>query len=579
MYVEAGQAKHLDATGLTALVVDDEPVNRMVLSAMLRSLGFRIDEATNGVQACAYCSAQTPDIIFMDIMMPQMDGFEATQRIKQQLGEVFVPVIFLTAITDEAQLRQSIEVGGDDFMTKPYSRVLLHAKIDAALRIRGMHRALAAQRDELQEYRARHQRDMEVARRILEHISTRADLDVANVRYQLRPMEILNGDIILAGRRPSGEQCFLLGDFTGHGLPAAIGAQTAHDVFISMVTKGFNIDDTVRELNRKMMELLPVDRFLSAAVIELDNETGQLRVWNGGLPDILVRSIEDGQITRFRSTNLPLGIAAMDENSGRALATVLNPGDFVLLCSDGLVEAHDPQAELFGSERLARAFSVGTTLDECRDGVLAALAAHVATAPPSDDVALLLLECVPEFAASAPDGEAEQVGKPPGNWQFSTRLDAAELRRADPIATVIQVMDVAQGLGPLRSPLFVILNELFSNALEHGLLGLDSGIKAGEHGFAAYYELRAARLEKLEEASIDIDCRHEADGNGGRLHIRVRQSGAGFDPGALAPEPAGARQLRGRGVQLVRSLAESLDYSDGGRIAEAVYRWRVPTPG
>ena len=138
MYVEAGQTKHLDATGLTALVVDDEPVNRMVLSAMLRSVGFRIDEVANGAQACDYCLEQTPDIIFMDIMMPQMDGFEATQRIKRHLGETFVPVIFLTAITDEAQLRQSIEVGGDDFMTKPYSKVLLHAKIDAALRIRGM---------------------------------------------------------------------------------------------------------------------------------------------------------------------------------------------------------------------------------------------------------------------------------------------------------------------------------------------------------------------------------------------------------------------------------------------------------
>mgnify|MGYP006284181385 CR=1 FL=1 len=499
MYVEAGQTKHLDATGLTALVVDDEPVNRMVLSAMLRSVGFRIDEAANGAQACDYCQEKTPDIIFMDIMMPQMDGFEATQRIKRHLGETFVPVIFLTAITDEAQLRQSIEVGGDDFMTKPYSKVLLHAKIDAALRIRGMHRALATQRDELQEYRARHQRDMEVARRILEHISTRADLDVDNVRYRLRPMEILNGDIILAGRRPSGEQCFLLGDFTGHGLPAAIGAQTAHDVFISMVTKGFNIDDTVRELNRKMIELLPVDRFLSAAVVELDNETGVLRVWNGGLPDILVRAGEDGQVTRFRSSNLPLGIAPMDENSGRAVATVLNPGDLVLLSSDGLVEAHDPRAELFGSERLASAFGAGTTLDECRDSVLAALSAHVAGAPPSDDIALLLLQCAPEFAAAAPGGD---------------------------------------------------------------------GVRAPQ------VDQRASRLEQLAEGSIAIDCRHEALADGGRLHIRVRQSGEGFDPTLVVPEPTGARLLRGRGMQLVRSLAESLEYSDGGRAAEAVYRWR-----
>lgn len=577
MYVQAGQTRQLDATGLTALVVDDEPVNRMVLSAMLRGLGFRIDEAANGVQACAYCAEKVPDIIFMDIMMPQMDGFEATQRIKQQLGETFVPVIFLTAITDEAQLRQSIEVGGDDFMTKPYSRVLLHAKIDAALRIRGMHRALAAQRDELQDYRVRHQRDMEVARRILEHISTRTDLDVPNIRYELRPLEILNGDIILAARRPSGEQCLLLGDFTGHGLPAAIGAQTAHDVFISMVTKGFNLDDTIHELNKKMIELLPVDRFLSAALIELNNDTGVLRVWNGGLPDVLVRSAESGLVTRFRSSHLPLGIAPMDDGTGQAVTTVLNPGDLVLLCSDGLVEAHDPRSELFGTERLIQAFRAQSTPDGCHVGVLGALAAHVDTAPPSDDIALLVLQCMPEISApTASNGEVEQVARPPGNWQFSTSLDATALRRVDPIATVIQIMDVAQGLGPLRSPLFMILNELFSNALEHGLLGLESGMKSEEHGFAAYYDLRARKLAELEDGRIDIECRHEAQADGGLLHLRVRQTGEGFDPAAVAVEPASGRQLRGRGIHLVRSLAESLTYSDGGRVAHAVYRWSVP---
>ena len=89
------------------------------------------------------------------------------------------------------------------------------------------------------------------------------------------------------------------------------------------------------------------------------------------------------------------------------------------------------------------------------------------------------------------------------------------------------------------------------------------------------YDLRASRLEQLAEGSIAIDCRHEALADGGRLHIRVRQSGAGFDPTAVVPEPTGARLLRGRGMQLVRSLAESLEYSDGGRAAEAVYRWRT----
>ena len=165
---------------------------------MLRSQGFEIVEAADGEQACEACQREIPALIFMDIMMPTMDGFEATRRIKELLGETFVPVIFLTAISDEVQLRRCIEVGGNDFLTKPYSRTLLQAKIDAALRMRSMHLALARQRDELSDYQGRQQRDLEVAKRILDNVATAEELAVPNVRSLLQPMDLLNGDIILA---------------------------------------------------------------------------------------------------------------------------------------------------------------------------------------------------------------------------------------------------------------------------------------------------------------------------------------------------------------------------------------------
>ena len=171
---------------LRCLVVDDEAVNRMVLSAMLRGQGFEIIEAEDGERGVEICRTLVPDLIFMDIMMPTMDGFEATTRIKEMLGDVFVPVIFLTAISDEIQLRRCIEVGGDDFLTKPYSRTLLQAKIDAALRVRAMHLDLARQRDELASYRNRQQRDLEVAKRILDNVGTREELSLPNIRYLLR---------------------------------------------------------------------------------------------------------------------------------------------------------------------------------------------------------------------------------------------------------------------------------------------------------------------------------------------------------------------------------------------------------
>ncbi len=561
------------------LIVDDEPVNRMVLAALLRSCGFEIIEAGNGEEACAICATASPDLIFMDIMMPVMDGFEATRRIKLQLDEIFVPIIFLTAVSDEAQLRRCIEVGGDAFLTKPFSRTLLEAKIESVMRVRAIHRDLARQRDALADYQDRQRQDLEVAKKILDNVATREELAKPNVRYLLRPLDLLNGDIILCATRPTGEQCFLVGDFTGHGLPAAIGAMTVHGVFMSMVTKGFGIDDIVPELNRKMYALLPVDRFLSAAFIELQHETGMLKIWNGGLPDIIVRNAGDGALSRFRSINLPLGIVAPERYTSRSVTVALQPGDHVLAYSDGLVEAHNLQDELFGDARVEAVLSVPGEVTTCFDNLLASLADHVGTAPQRDDISVLFVQRDLTFNARKSHGHgAMGPAKVPGHWKFCVTLDAAALKQSEPIATVMQVIDTVQGLGSIRTPLFTVLAELFSNALEHGVLGLDSETKQGPNGFSEYYEERLRRLEALQEATLVIDCRHEPDGDGGVLTIRVGHDGAGFDPNAVGRSGTDEGQFKGRGIRLVRSLCETLHYQNGGRQAVASYRWFTTQP-
>lgn len=564
---------------LTALIVDDEAVNRIVLGAMLREQGFLVVEADNGRSACEVCRQAAPDIVFMDIMMPEMDGYEATRSIKSLLTPHFVPVIFLTAISDDHQLRRCIEVGGDDFLIKPYSRTLLRAKIEAALRSRGMHRDLAEQRDTLTQHQLRQLRDMEVAKRILDNVASQNRLDAPNIRYALRPMETLNGDIILAANRPTGEQCFLVGDFTGHGLPAAIGAMTVHGIFMSMVAKGLSIENIVLELNRKMCALLPVDRFLSAALLELHLETGLLKVWNGGMPDIIVRSGAGRVITRYPSENVPLGIVSPRDYAVSTHSVTLAPGDQLLVYSDGLVEAHSPAAELYGGARLLAVMDTPGPAFARFDALLASLSHHVETAPQSDDIAVLYIVCDPALAPEeAHEEHIQTVTREPSRWRFDLELGAHELKAAEPVAMVMQVLDTVQGLGPLRTPLFVILTELFSNALEHGLLALDSTVKHRPNGFAEYYQQRQERLERLVDARLSIACRHAPCGDGGALEIRLGHSGIGFDVSALPVQLADNTEFKGRGIRLVRSLCESLEYEDEGRTAIATYLWSKAAP-
>ncbi len=561
--------------GLIALIVDDEAINRMVLAGLLREHGFRLREAANGREAIDQVGREPPDLIFMDIMMPEMDGHEATIAIKAMLGERFVPIIFLTAVTDEALLYRSIEIGGDDFLVKPYSRALLNAKIMAALRMRAMQQRLALRRDELMRHRNRLHNDMDVAKRILHNVGSQQHLAAPNVRYLLRPMELLSGDLILAAIRPSGEQCFLVGDFTGHGLPAAIGAQTVQAIFNSMVAKGLPIEDILIELNRKLCGLLPVGRFLSACVCELDGDTGLLRVWNGGMPDVLIRAADGGVVRRFPSSHVPLGILGPQEYEIHVEAIALAAHDQVYIYSDGVTEAHDPEGELFGVRRLQAAIESRGDSAEAFDATINSLARHVRDATQSDDVSLLQLTYVPGNACRQDAGESGlAVTQPAQRWDFMLEIAGPDIAGRQPVPVIMQVLEGVQGLGAHRSALFMVLTELYSNAVEHGLLGLDSATKRHPDGFARYYAERQSRLHELARGRIAFELHHQPATGGGQLEIRVAHDGIGFDPGRLPGALGDDEQPSGRGIRLVRSLCRSLDYSADGRTAIASYVWQ-----
>jgi len=127
-------------TPLKVLVVDDTATNRMILQVFLRKLKLTVITADDGVQGVAAFERESPDLVIMDVMMPVMDGFEATRRIKALAGERWVPVIFLSALDKEENLVAGLDAGGDDYLHKPVNFVILEAKM------RSLSRALATQR-------------------------------------------------------------------------------------------------------------------------------------------------------------------------------------------------------------------------------------------------------------------------------------------------------------------------------------------------------------------------------------------------------------------------------------------------
>lgn len=561
---------------ISVLVAEDEEINRVVLTAILDNDRYQTHIAEDGAQAVSLFERESIDLVLMDIMMPVMDGYEATRRIKQLAGDDHVPVIFLTALTDEYDLAKCIASGGDDFLTKPYSRVLLNAKIKAQLRIRELYNTTKKQTDALRAHQMQQERDQEVANRIFTRIVHLGCLEDLHIPYHTSPTALFNGDILLASRTPNGALRVMLGDFTGHGLPAAVGAIPTAELFYDMTEKGYHLAEVVTGINTKLNNILPTGFFCAAAMVELNFKTRLLDLWMGGLPEIYVYGGSPHRIKRcLVSNHLPLGIVDSERLDPLVESHGMDPDDRLLLYSDGLIEAKNTRDEDYGADRLKGIIESGTGLDWTMPLLLKDIRDFRSGVHQADDTSLIEIPCdlheVPDPMEDQSRPTAERTAT---HWHTVLLLRADALREADPIPVLLQTLIEIQGLTQHRSNLYTILAELYANALEHGVLGLASALKESPDGFLRYYEERSKRLAELDKGEVRIEFTHQPKDGGGELTIRVTDSGPGFDFPTRPDRDEPNIVHFGRGITLLRKLCVSLEYQGSGNIVEAVYRWQ-----
>jgi hypothetical protein len=134
----------------------------------------------------------------------------------------------------------------------------------------------------------------------------------------------------------------------------------------------------------------------------------------------------------------------------------------------------------------------------------------------------------------------------------SFEFRAATLKRFNPLPYLLQLLLEVHGLAQ-SGALYSVLAELYSNALEHGVLGLDSGLKRDASGFARYYQQRNVRLDALQDGFVRVHLQVTPQGEGGCLAICVEDSGKGFDVERVLERPLDPVRLSGRGISLIRS--------------------------
>ena len=544
------------------LVVDDDEVIRYLLVYMLEQQGYMdIFEAEDGTVAIELAKRIKPDLVLLDVVMPEMDGYEVATKLKKLAGDIYLPIIFITSLDDEESLARCLEVGGDDFVAKPFDKVILAAKIRAHARTRLLSKKSYEQNKQLSFY----QNAIEREHKIVEHIFANAlSVNKSFTRYLdycLKPATNFNGDLLLASESPTGGMYFLIGDFTGHGLASAIGALPVSQAFQTMSKKGLSLREMAETINQTLLMLLPNDMFFAAAIVEINNTGKQIDIWNGGMPSLLLQNPSGKIVKRFASRHMSLGILESHEFESEVERYEMQFGDRLIAFSDGVVELENEQHIMLGDEGIEKWLNSQPDINV--DGLINKTTEYLGSMQRNDDITLVIFTSQP-FKSVKKKGDASKVP-----IKIVIELNAKHIKSTDPVIDLVNVVTNQLSLYGIHSVLFTVLSELYNNALEHGVLELDSELKQTDEGFFEYFTKREEKLLALDVASIVISAEYRPHENA--LAIRIQDSGKGFKQGCT-PKLENIEKSFGRGILLVKELCESVEYTNRGNTVDVVFK-------
>ena len=554
------------------VVVDDHETNRELCRLMLNEIAeqfYAFEDGASVVESMKEMSV-LPDIIILDVMMPVKDGFETAKDIREAFPNHHIPILFLSVLDDKDSYKRCLSLG-DDFIPKPIDRSVLLAKVQAHFRIARMHNELREQRDELHHFHEQINYDHTIAESIFTNLMDEMSSLLSNIsglKYISTPSTVFNGDLILVANRPHGGLYIMIADATGHGLPAAISAIPATRAFFSMAAKGLSLGEIVTEVNDSLVRFLPMGMMLAASVFEIKSNGLDVSWWGGGLPDSYVLDNEGNILHRLRSSHMPLGVLDKHEFEVNLVNMKLEEGNQIISHTDGVTEAVNLNGEQFGQHRLESTFKQscsthsGSIIDTLYEAVN-----QFSTSRDSDDVSILQMKFpIKNHQTQVSTTQASGISNVPSS--ASLFFPKSVLTKVTVMAEVRQYLTGIISGGQDLDLVCSVLSELFANAIEHGLLDLDSKMKDDPDGFYSFYQLREQRLRELDESAwvqLKLDFKPEES----QLIMQLEHNGSGFDINRYnQPDDM---QSYGRGIILVSHLCHSLNYYNEGKGVTAVY--------
>lgn len=344
----------------TVLIVDDHPVNIRLLEKILGAAGYRTLAAENGPDGRNLAASRLPDLILLDIMMPGESGFESCEKLKKDPQTAHIPVVFLSAKADTESKVTGLTLGAVDYMTKPFEKKEVLARVGRHLETRDAYRSII----ELQAAKLRQVHEAQQA------ILTRpVELPEAVFGVSYTPIIEAGGDFYDVFPLGEGAFGYFAADFSGHDIRTSYNTFALKALISQNTGPQIPPQETMQVINRVFTSLMKNGEHLTGVYVRLDREARGLTVVNAGHLPVLHLSRE-GEIRALAAEGDILGV--FEDVLFEPLSVPVLPGDRFFLFTDGLLEifGDDPRGREEGIDALmaccaeTRELPIGKAVDE-----------------------------------------------------------------------------------------------------------------------------------------------------------------------------------------------------------------------
>lgn len=335
------------------LVINDDDGIREMCLMILESKGYETFGAVNGRKGLEQAIEKKPDLILLDIMMPEMDGYETCQKLKDSPTTKDIPVLFFSSLTNPKDKIKGLELGAVDFINNAVDQGELLARVQTHLHIQSLTRSLQESNEELIQKQKSLDDDLHAAALIQRCFLPPKDLMIPRVQLASfwLPANPLGGDIFNTIQCDDNKVIFYMLDVSGHDVPSALVTVSVSQ-FIHQKNHSSASQISPKQMILDLDQEYPLERFhryFTIFYLILDLSNGTLSYSSAGHPPAIIISKNKGiKLLECGGTIIGLNHGLPFEEGTEQLS----PGDKVVLYTDGVIEMKNREEKLYGTERL-----------------------------------------------------------------------------------------------------------------------------------------------------------------------------------------------------------------------------------